>query len=92
MFYLLASENLEGLVHHEAAHLMTFQDCKIWKEFVELERKVRSEFVAVIYWYNYNSRDGAESIAEAFVMTVNSAGVPVEFEDLRNKYIKRWKK
>ena len=89
---LLASKNLEGLVHHEAAHFMTFQDCKTWNEFIKKEQDVMREFKAGLSLYNNSLKDGAESIAEAFVNTADGEAIPSEFEALLSKYIKRWEK
>jgi len=88
----LTSRNLKNLVQHEMAHFMTFQDCNTWESFIEKERLVRNSFVPGLSLYNEMSRDGAETIAEGFVVWSNGAPLPTEILNLVEKYVLRWKK
>lgn len=89
---LLAGQNLEDLIYHEAAHCMTFQECQTWEAFRKMERQVRRMYVPGISMYNENCRDGAESIAEAFVRMKNGESVPNEAKLLVELYVMRWKR
>lgn len=89
---LLAARNLNDLVKHEMAHVLTFQDCKTWVEFQLKEKDVRKKFIDGISRYNSVCEDGAETIAEGFVAMSNGEDVPAEIQALVNEYVNRWKK
>ncbi|WP_161908945.1 MULTISPECIES: minor capsid protein [Clostridia] len=89
---LLAGKSLEDLIYHEAAHCMTFQECQTWEAFREMERQIRKMYVSGISAYNESCRDGAESIAEAFVRIKNGEAVPDGAKLLVELYVMRWKR
>lgn len=89
---MLAAKDLDGLVAHEMAHCMTFQECETWEDFVTMERHVRKQYVPGISTYNDIERDGAESIAEAFVRHLNKEDVPDREKELVDEYVLRKKK
>ena len=89
---VLAAKNIEDLLAHELAHVMTFQDCERYSVFLERESEVRIAFVRGISDYADSTYDGAESIAEAFVRKRNGEPIPVAAEDLLRKYIERWRR
>ena len=64
---VLAAKDLDGLVAHEMAHFITFQECETWEDFLTAERNVRSNYLPGISKYNIVSKDGTETIAEAFL-------------------------
>lgn len=89
---LLAAKNLTDLIKHEMAHVLTFQDCKTWADYVQKEKAVRKRFIAGVSRYNNDLEDGAETIAEGFVAMSNGENVPEEIQKLVNEYISRWRK
>lgn len=89
---VLASKKVEDLIAHEMAHIMTFQECKTYGEFIALEEEVRSSFVRGVTAYADDTWDGAETIAEAFVKLRNGEAVPDKAKQLVEKYVERWKK
>ena len=88
---ILAAKSVEDLLAHEMAHVMTFQDCERFSDFLNREQEVRTSFVRGISAYADRSYDGAESIAEAFVRARNGEAIPHEAEGLLEKYIERWR-
>lgn len=89
---VLAARNIDGLIDHELAHVMTFQRCDRYGEFESLEDEIRGKFVSGVSIYADSTFDGAESIAEAFVRLKNGEDVPQRAKELVEKYIERWKK
>lgn len=88
----LASNSIDGLIAHEMAHVMTFQDISTFSGYL-LENKIVAKCEALgISRYADASLDGAEHIAEAFA--AKRCGVPIsdDAQALLNKYIERWKK
>lgn len=88
----IASKNTFDLIKHECAHFMTFQDCITWQDFIQKERMVRNKFVRGVNAYSDVSRDGAETIAEAFVKLGNAEKVPEDAKALVEEYIGGCKK
>lgn len=90
---VLASKKIEDLIAHELAHVMTFQDCEHYGEFVEKEYEVHWEkFVKGASAYADSTWDGAESIAEGFVRLRNGEEIPENLKEIIEEYIERWKK
>lgn len=89
---VLAAKSIEDLIAHEMAHIMTFQSCETYGEFVALEEEIRGSFVRGVSLYADSSWDGAETIAEAFVRLKNNESVPEAAKLLVEKYIERWRK
>lgn len=87
-----ASKNLNDVILHEMAHILTFQDCESKEEYMAMREIVRDSFVKGISGYADRSKDGAESLAEAFVRVNNGESVPLKARLLVKKYISRWKK
>ena len=89
---VLASKNIEDLIAHEMAHVMTFQDCETYGVFVELEDEVRSQYIKGISNYADSTWDGVETIAEAFVRYRRGEALPDNVMKLLDKYVLRRKK
>ncbi len=90
---VLASKNVEDLIAHELAHVMTFQDCDRYGEFVEKEYEIHwDKFVKGVSAYADSTSDGAESIAEGFVRLRNGEKIPDKLEKIIEDYIERWRK
>ena len=87
-----AAETLEEAVLHELAHVLTFQGCKTEAEYWALKKKISGEYVAGISGYADNEKDGAESLAEAFVKIQRGEKVPLKARLLVSKYIERWRR
>lgn len=88
----LASKNIEDLIAHEVAHVLTFKDCKTWEEFEDAEMKIKIKFVSGVSLYSDASHDGAETIAEGFVRIRNGEDISDKVRELVNYYVERWKK
>lgn len=88
----LAAKNIEDLIAHEMAHVMTFQHCETYGEFTRLEEEVRESFVKGMSLYADSTFDGAEVIAEAFIRYRRGEQLPDNILSLINKYIERWRK
>lgn len=82
----LACRNLDDLILHEAAHFKTFEDCKTWSEFLQLEKEVRKKFIPGVSNYNDGSLDGAETIAEGVVAIKNGDKVSQQIANLVKEY------
>lgn len=87
----LASKDVEDLIAHEVAHVLTFKECETWGQFEALEEEIRYSFVRGISNYADSTYDGAESIAEGFVKKRRGEDIPSELSDLINKHIERWR-
>ena len=74
------------------AHILTFQGCKTYEEYKVLHEKISSSFILGVSGYSDKSRDGVETLAEAFVKYRNGEKIPFPMKRLIKKYIERWKK
>ena len=89
----LASKCIEDLIAHELAHVMTFQDCERYGQFIEKEYEIRIDcFVKGVSHYADSTWDGAESIAEGFVRIRNGEYVSDKLKKHIEKHIERWLK
>lgn len=86
---VLASKNIEDLIAHEIAHVITFQDCDTYGLFLRVEEEVRDSFIKGVSGYADRTYDGAETIAEAFVRYRRGEQLPENVMELLNKYILR---
>lgn len=87
-----ASKTLEDCVWHEMAHVLTFQGCKTPEEYQRLHSKIKSAFISGISGYADRTKDGTESLAEAFVRYKNGEKIPIKARWMIRQYIERWKK
>jgi len=87
----LASKNVKNLIEHEMAHVLTYQNIPSnrWQIF---DGELREEFVKGISKYADQSKDCAESIAEAFVRTRNGEKITADAQRLLDTYIEKWRK
>ena len=74
------------------AHIMTYQDCVTEKEYKTKKKIIEKQFIAGISEYADRTKNGAESLAEAFVRYRNGEKIPISAEILVRSYIERWKK
>lgn len=89
---IMAGKNFEDYIAHEMAHIMPFQNCVTATEYKELNMKIKSQFVAGISKYADKTKDGRESLAEAFVRYRNGERIPDEARKLIEKYILPWRR
>ena len=89
---IMAGKNFEDYIAHEMAHIMPFQNCVTATEYKELNAKIKSQFVAGISKYADKTKDGRESLAEAFVRYRNGEKIPDEARKLIKKYIFPWRR
>ena len=88
----MAARNFEDYIAHEMAHIMPFQNCITAEEYMELNAKIKSQFIKGISKYADKKRDGRESLAEAFVRYRNGEVIPNEARKLIEKYILPWRR
>ena len=74
------------------AHVLTFQGCKTPEEYQRLHSKIKSAFIPGISGYADRTKDGTESLAEAFVRYKNGEKIPIKARWMIRQYIERWKK
>lgn len=89
---VLASNSVEGLIAHELAHILTFQDCYTFTGYLIENKKVAKKMVYGISRYADASNDGAECIAEAFAAKRCDLPINEEAQKLLDEYIERWRK
>ena len=89
---VMAGRNFEDYIAHEMAHIMPFQNCITAEEYMELNAKIKSQFIKGISKYADKKRDGRESLAEAFVKYRNGEDIPDEARKLIRKYILHWRR
>ena len=89
---VMAGKNIEDYIAHEMAHIMPFQNCVSEVEYIELNEKIRRQFIAGISEYADRSKDGRECLAEAFVRYRNGEWIPDEARKLIRKYILHWRR
>lgn len=89
---VLASNSIEGLIAHEAAHVMTFQNVKTYTGYLLENKIVSKQFVSGISGYADACQDGSECIAEAFSALRCQQSISVEAQALIDKYIEGWRK
>ena len=84
---VLAAQNVEDLIAHEMAHVLTFQNCDTYGLFLQMEEKVREQFIRGVSLYADSTYDGAETIAEAFVKYRHGEELPTNIMKLLEKYV-----
>lgn len=89
---VLSSNSVEGLIAHELAHVMTFQDVNTYTGYLIRNKEVTKRFVYGISDYADASLDGAECIAEAFASVRCGNKVSKDALNLLDEFIERWKK
>ena len=89
---ILSSNSIDGLIAHEMAHVMTFQDVSTYFGFLLANKSVAKIEVLGISRYADASLDGAEHIAEAFAAKRCGLELSKEAQELIERYIERWKK
>lgn len=89
---VMAGRNFEDYIAHEMAHIMPFQNCITAEDYMELNAKIKSQFIKGISKYADKKRDGRESLAEAFVRYRNGEVIPNEARKLIEKYILPWQR
>lgn len=89
---VMAGKNFEDYIAHEMAHIMPFQNCTTEMEYMELNEKIKKQFIPGISGYADRSKDGRECLAEAFVRYRNGEVIPDEARKLLEKYILYWRR
>ncbi len=88
----MAGSTFEDYIAHEIAHILPFQNCITEEDYRNMREELRKTFVSGISGYADRTRDGAESLAEAFVRYRNGERIPNEAKELIKKYIYPWRK
>ena len=68
---ILASQRAKDLLYHEAAHFITFSDCKTYDDYVRKEAEVRRKFIGGVSDTQMQRWMEQKTIAEAFVRRKN---------------------
>lgn len=84
---IFAGKSIRDFTMHEMAHVITFQNCESMEDYMLLENILRNRFISGISRYNNECKDGAETIAEAFVLYQNNVDVPENVIKLLNEYV-----
>ena len=87
-----AGKNVEDHILHEIAHVMTFQQCENYDQYVMLYNFLKSQYCEGVSKYSDETKNGVETLAEAFVRMRNGESVPDQIKELVETYIERWKK
>ncbi|WP_289290378.1 minor capsid protein [Sporofaciens musculi] len=88
----MAGKSFEDYLAHEFAHILPFQNCVTAEEYQDLRNDLKNQFVSGVSGYADRSRDGAESLAEAFVRYRNGEEIPDESRELIQRYITPWRR
>lgn len=88
----LASNSVLGLISHELAHIMTFQDVITFSGYLLEQKNVAEDMVYGISFYADAKNDGAECIAEAFAAKMCGLPISSEAQALLDKYIEKRRK
>jgi cell pole-organizing protein PopZ len=89
---VLASNSVAGLIAHETAHVMTFQDISTFSGYLIQNKNVAKQIVYGISGYADAMGDGAECIAEAFAAKQCGQSISEDAQALLDKFIERWHK
>ena len=89
---VLASNSIEGLVAHELAHVMTFQDIYTYSGYLIENKSVAKRFVGGISIYADSKYDGSECIAKAFAAKICGQPISQEAQSLLDEFIERRRK
>lgn len=90
--HTLTSNSIEGLIAHEVAHVLTFQDCSTYSGFLLANKQVTKRHIFGISDYADASLDGAECIAEAFSAIRCGNKISDDAQKLIDEFIERWRK
>ena len=71
---------------------MTFQQCENYDQYVMLYNFLKSQYCEGVSKYSDETKNGVETLAEAFVRMRNGESVPDQIKELVETYIERWKK
>lgn len=88
---IFAGKSVKDFTMHEIAHIITFQKCETIEEYLTMEKEVRRRFIPGISEYNNRCMDGAETIAEAFVLYQDGAKLPEEILELLVEYLEAYR-
>ena len=89
---VMEGRSFEDYIAHEMAHIIPFQNCTTEMEYIELNAKIKKQFIEGISGYADRSKDGRECLAEAFVRYRNGEMIPNEAKKLLEKYILPWRR
>ena len=89
---VLASNSIEGLIAHELAHVMTFQDIYTYSGYLIENKSIAKRFVSGISIYADRKDDGSECIAEAFAAKICGQPISQEAQKLLDEFIERRRK
>lgn len=87
-----AGKSVKEFTWHEIGHVLTYQGCSTIQDYYQRERKTRSLKRFGISKYADSSIDGAETVAEAFVLKRQGKILKPDVEDMLKQYTEVWRK
>lgn len=89
---VMAGKSYEDYLAHEVAHILPFQNCVTAQEYNKLRIELKKQFIPGVSGYADRTKDGAESLAEAFVKYRNGEEISDDAKKLIYKYIAPWRR
>ena len=89
---VMAGKSYEDYLAHEVAHILPFQNCITAQEYNKLRKELKQQFIPGVSGYADRTKDGAESLAEAFVKYRNGEEISNDARKLIHKYITPWRR
>lgn len=90
--YFFAGHSVEEFTEHELAHFITYEGCDTMKACEVLDEKIKPMYTNGISRYAWMSKDGSETIAEAFVKKRQGCKINDEANRLLELYVEVWRK
>ena len=90
--YFFAGRSVEEFTEHELAHFITYEGCDTMEECEALDEKIEPMYTNGVSRYAWKSKDGAETIAEAFVKKRQGRKINDEANQLLELYVEVWRK
>lgn len=90
--YFFAGHSVEEFTEHELAHFITYEGCDTMKACEVLDEKIKPMYTNGISRYAWMSKDGSETIAEAFVKKRQGRKINDEANRLLELYVEVWRK
>ena len=87
-----AGKTVTDHIIHEMVHVMTGQNFSTASGFEAFSEIMEKQYVPGVSGYSDASKDGFETLAEAYVRMRNGEWVPDEAQKMVAKYVERWRK
>lgn len=87
-----AGKTVKDHAIHEMAHVLAGQQFRTISGYNAFKERLEKQYVPGVSGYSDSTRDGFETLAEAFVRIRNGEFVPEQAYKMVEKYIERWRK